>query len=107
MRGVLQDSTNSLKENTPKKLNIPTREGLINDLTEMTKQLTDHNLIYDIKQCIDLLKGDDLPMITDFKESIAELAEENERLFEERADLMVENDFLKREIEKQKLNENK
>ncbi|RVD92141.1 wd40 repeat-containing protein [Tubulinosema ratisbonensis] len=107
MRGILQDSTNSLKENGPKKLPITTREGLINDLSELAKSITDHNLIYDLKQCIDLLKGEDIPLINDYKESIAELAMENEKLFEEKADLIVENEYLKREIEKYKLNENK
>ncbi|KCZ80860.1 hypothetical protein H312_01743 [Anncaliia algerae PRA339] len=100
MRGVLQESTNSLKEGTPKKKIIASRSELINDLEETAKMMTDMNLVYDLKQCINLLKGEDIEIINDLKESIYELSEENIRLNEERADLIVERDYLKREIEK-------
>lgn len=71
------------------------KEHVISYLKDITNQTHDYNLRYDLKKCIDILEGKELEDVKELKEALQEALCENEELYAERVELVLENEVFK------------
>ena len=109
MKQVLKETTNA--KSKTKELNKKVNQKVLNDKEKIIKFLegicmetTDNNLKYDIFKCIEILEGKENQEISDLKNELIVLCEDNEKLYKEKCELTIENEFLTEMIENRKEN---
>ncbi|KAF7683926.1 hypothetical protein TCON_0875 [Astathelohania contejeani] len=98
--GPLKEKTNlqSGKQVKNKQQTKSEKDTVLEYLKNFSEQTKDYSLRYDLTKCIEIIEGKENQEYKDLKMALEEVLEENEELFNEKAKLLLENEYLKSKL---------